>query len=234
MKTRIFYKIIINENKTYVLKTAFLLLIVVICYKYFTGLPITLENSYQYMAGEKLMSTNLATIMFKLASVSIIFLTVGKITEKTVSDITIYLLSRVDNYKKFMIQLTLIIISIGIFLLLINHLIYYFICGISIVDINIIVSYFIIDCIGLSCMILLYILFNNVLLIENSILIVLVLYILNTVLSFPIPFATSTIQLITLYESGQIMHYLLGLIASFVIIILIYYMALKRRKFRIC
>lgn len=197
MKIKTLSKLIFDEYFKYIIFSIMLIILIDFIFINFTGLSIDKENGYIYwLGGNETISMGLRIILLKALNISIIFLTIGRIIEEVSRTIMVYVFSRITNYSKFLWQYFSIIVMIGLILLTASHIIYYIFIGLPIDKLWIIFSYLLFDYLGFISIITIYFMLNNAFLFENSFLIIIIIYMLNTILPIPIIFATSTVKYI--------------------------------------
>ena len=146
----------------------------------------------------------------------------------------IYVFSRITNYSKFLWQYFSIIVMIGLILLTASHLIYYLLVGLPTDKLWIIFSYLSFDCLGFISIITIYFTLNNALLFENSFLVIIIIYMLNTILPIPIIFATSTVKYILIINQINIaILFILILLFDFIFIICLKKL-IQEKRFNLC
>lgn len=119
-------------------------------------------------------------------------------------------------------------------MILCSHIIYYLLAGILLSKLKIVFLYFAFDIIGFVGIILLYMILNNVYQLENSLLYIIGLYVVNTILPFPMLIATSTIQFIKLKNQIGIVFPIIAMIIIDILLFCCYGYFIKKRSVSIC
>ena len=235
MKIKTLSKLIFDEYFKYFIFSIMLIILIDFIFINFTGLSIDKENGYIYwLGGNETISMGLRIILLKTLNISIIFLTIGRIIEEVSRNIMIYVFSRITNYSKFLWQYFSIIVMIGLILLTASHIIYYIFIGLPIDKLWIIFSYLLFDCLGFISIITIYFMLNNAFLFENSFLIIITIYMLNTILPIPIIFATSTVKYILIINQIHIaILFALILLFDFILIICLKKL-IQEKRFNLC
>ena len=120
MKMSALFKIIVKEFKKDIFISVFLFVLVDFIYVNFTGVELNKESGpVLWQGGNDSYMFGLNTVLLKLLNVSIVFIMVGKIADKISSDIMVYILVRVTDYKKFICAYSTVLIILGETLLII-------------------------------------------------------------------------------------------------------------------
>ena len=235
MKVLTLFKIIVKEFKKDILISIILFALVDFIYVNFTGVLLNEESSsILWQGGNDIYFFGFSTLLLKLLNVSIVFITVGKIVDKLSSDIIIYILSRISDYKKFIYAYSAVVIILGEILLTISHIVYYCFAGFYLEQAASSLFYLAMDDFGFLGIMILYIILNDCYSAENSFMYTMVVYILNTILPIPILPAMSTVRFLVLRSRIGIVLILL-LIAGMDLGIAIFYGALiRKRRVNIC
>ena len=235
MKIKTLSKLIFDEYFKYFVFSIMLFILIDFIFINFTGLSIDKENGYIYwLGGNETISMGLRIILLKTLNISIIFLTIGRIIEEVSRNIMIYVFSRITNYSKFLWRYFSIIVMIGLMLLIASHIIYYIFIGLPIDKLCFIFSYLLFDCLGFISIITIYFTLNNALLFENSFLIIIIIYMLNTILPIPIIFATSTVKYILIINQIHVsILFILILLFDFIFIICLKKL-IQEKRFNLC
>ena len=235
MKIKTLSKLIFDEYFKYIIFSIMLIILIDFIFINFTGLSIDKENGYIYwLGGNETISMGLRIILLKTLNISIIFLTIGRIIEEVSRTIMVYVFSRITNYSKFLWQYFSIIVMIGLILLTASHIIYYIFIGLPADKLLIIFSYLLFDCLGFISIITIYFTLNNALLFENSFLIIIIIYMLNTILPIPIIFATSTVKYILIINQINVsILFILILLFDFILIICLKKL-IQEKRFNLC
>lgn len=235
MKIKTLSKLIFDEYFKYIIFSIMLIILIDFIFINFTGLSIDKENGYIYwLGGNETISMGLRIILLKALNISIIFLTIGRIIEEVSRTIMVYVFSRITNYSKFLWQYFSIIVMIGLILLTASHIIYYIFIGLPIDKLWIIFSYLLFDYLGFISIITIYFMLNNALLFENSFLIIIIIYMLNTILPIPIIFATSTVKYILIINQINVsILFILILLFDFIFIICLKKL-IQEKRFNLC
>lgn len=223
-------KLLSKEYKKSIFISFLLFVIVDFVFLNFTGLNTDhISGTVLWLGGEEYRMA-LSTILLKLLNVSIIFITVGKITEKLTSDVILYIMVRTSDYKKFLLGFTFVLVLLVCIMEIASHFIFYGLAGISKTHILYSLEYLLFECLGTSGMLILYIILNNVFMAENGILYILGIYALNILLPFPIVLATSTMNFIGMVsEHGVAMLLVLTVLLDIIIMAAYLHLILKRR-----
>lgn len=233
MKIKVINQLIMKEYKNYFYCTVLLLIVVDLIFKFFGGLYISPHTaSIYWLGGDKTHSIPLSFLLLKLVNISILFLIVGRMMNKLKEDIMMYVLSRIRNYYGFMKRFTILLFVYGVILVIISHLLFYCVFGLSLDRVDLAFWYLLIDCLGFVGMLAFYIILENGFSIENSYLVVLVLYILNTIVPIPIIIASSTLHFMK-YQQYPLQFVCLILCVD-VIILLFYRRLLKKKEILLC
>ena len=235
MKIKTLSKLIFDEYFKYIIFSIMLIILIDFIFINFTGLSIDKENGYIYwLGGNETISMGLRIILLKTLNISIIFLTIGRIIEEVSRNIMIYVFSRITNYSKFLWRYFSIIVMIGLILLTASHIIYYIFIGLPIDKLWIIFSYLLFDYLGFISIITIYFMLNNAFLFENSFLIIIIIYMLNTILPIPIIFATSTVKYILIINQIHVVIlFALILLFDFILIICLKKL-IQEKRFNLC
>ena len=235
MKVLALFKIIVKEFRRDIFISILLLALVDFIYVKFTGIQFNRESGMiLWQGGNDRYPLDLRTVLLKLLNVSIVFITVGKIADKISSDIMIYILARITNYKKFICSYSIVIIVSGEILLTVSHLVYYCFAGFYPEQVISGISYLLADALGFLGIMILYIILNNCYSLENSFMYIIVVYLLNTVLPVPILPAMSTARFLVLTSRIPIIPLVLLIIGTDLTGAIFYYELIKRRRVNIC
>ena len=201
MKVRILGRIVLKEFiRNLVISIAFFILLDYI-YVYFAGIDLKSSTGLiLWQGGDERTIPTISSVLLKLLNISVIFLAIGKNVEKLKKDVTLNILSRFGSYKGFVFLYFLAVLLQGVFLLVISHITYFCFTGIESLSVKSCIDYFTLDCLGLIGVIVVFIIFDNVLMIDNSFLYVIFVYVLNTVVPKPILIVFSTAKYIELRE----------------------------------
>lgn len=235
MKITTISHMVLKEYKKHFLFSISMFIILDFIYINFVGLSINRTNAYMFwIGGYENIQYTFATALLKISNIALIFLTIGRVVEKTAEDIMVYILPRVGSYGKFIRKFTFVILMFGIMMILCSHIIYYLLAGILLSKLKIVFLYFAFDIIGFVGIILLYMILNNVYQLENSLLYIIGLYVVNTILPFPMLIATSTIQFIKLKNQIGIVFPIIAVIVIDILLFCCYGYFIKKRSVSIC
>lgn len=235
MKVSALFKMILKEFRWNILISILLLAFVDFVYANFTGVQPGRENGFVlWQGGNDIHYLGLNTVLLKLSNVSILFITVGKIADKISSDIMVYILARVDDYRKFICAYSAVLILLGEALLTVSHIVYYCFAGFYLEQAASGLFYLLMDSLGFGGMAVIYIILNNCYSLENSFLYIIAVYILNTVLPVPILPAMSTVRFFVLKNQITEAALLLSIIGIDLIVAIYYYVLIKRKRVNIC
>lgn len=235
MKMFELFKIIVKEFKRDIFISILLLALVDFIYANFTGVQFNRENGFiLWQGGNDIYMLGVNTVLLKLLNISIVFITVGKIVDKISSDIMVYILARVTDYKKFICAYSTVLIILGEILLTASHIVYYCFAGFYLEQAVSSLLYLIMDGLGFVGIVIIYIILNNCYSLENSFMYILAVYILNTVLPVPILLAMSTVRFLVLKSQIATVPLLLMIIGMDLIVATYYYVLIKRRRVNIC
>ena len=234
MKVMTLFKIIIKEFKKDILISIILFALVDFTYVNFTGVLFNEESSSILWQGGNDSYFGFSTLLLKLLNVSIVFITVGKTVDKLSSDIMIYILSRISDYKKFIYAYSAVVIILGEILLTISHIVYYCFAGFYLEQAASSLFYLAMDDFGFLGIMILYIILNDCYSAENSFMYIIVVYILNTILPIPILPAMSTVRFLVLKSRIGIAPILLLIIGMDLGLAVFYGVLIKKRRVNIC
>ena len=228
-------KIILKEFKKDFICTLGLFIVTYLCFLKFTNNYIDSNTAFVFWMGgdtEHPMSFNM--VLLKLISISIVFLLIGKISNKLQSEVTQYILCRIGSYRLFAKSFIILLFIYGIVLIAISHLIYFLLTGIPKNYFALEVIYLLYECMGFIGIITIYIILQNVFLINNSFLIIMIIYILNTVSPIPISIAGASVKFLEIQQNGYLMILFIATILIDLIIIALMYYLMKREDFVLC
>ena len=235
MKVLTLFKIIVKEFKKDILISIILFALVDFIYANFTGVQLNEESSnILWQGGNDIYFFGFSTVLLKLLNVSIVFISVGKIVDKLSSDIMIYILARISDYKKFIYAYSVVVIILGEILLTISHIVYYCFAGFYLEQAASSLFYLIMDDFGFLGIMILYIILNNCYLTENSFMYMIAVYILNTILPIPILPAMSTVRFLALKSRIGIIPILLLIIGMDLVVAVFYGVLIKKRRVNVC
>ena len=235
MKVRTLFKIIVKEFRKDIFISLLLFVLVDFIYANFTGVEFNKESgSILWQGGNDIYMLGFNTVLLKLLNISIVFITVGKITDKISSDVMIYILARVTNYRKFICAYSIVIVVLGEILLTVSHIVYYCFAGFYSEQVISGFLYLLMDASGFLGMMILYIVLNNCYSLENSFTYMIAVYLLNTVLPVPILPAMSTVRFSILINRIPIVSVLLLIIGIDLMAAVFYYELIKRRRVNVC
>lgn len=235
MKVSALFKIIVKEFRRDIFISILLLALVDFVYANFTGVQLNRENGLiLWQGGNDIYMLGLNTVLLKLLNVSIVFINVGKIADKISSDIMVYILARVIDYRKFIFAYSTVLIILGEILLTVSHIVYYCFAGFYLEQAASSLLYLIMDGLGFVGIVIIYIILNNCFSLENSFMYIIAVYILNTVLPVPILLAMSTVRFLVLKSQITVSALLLLIIGMDLIVAIYYYVLIKRRRVNIC
>lgn len=235
MKLTILSKMIVSEHAKEIVLSICLFAIIDVVFIYFTGMEVNKENGYIYwVGGNETIPVNLNMLLLKILNSSVIFLVVGRIIDNMSRNRMVYIFSRLSSYSGFLKQFSLVITIIGLLLLVGSHAVYYVFAGVSMTHLHVIVHYLLFDCFGFIGMSIVYLILNNVFLLENSFLPIIAIYLMNTMLPVPVIIAGSTISFIEL--SNEVTVRILFLMVVFLDILLLcgYSKLVKRKRVNVC
>lgn len=228
-------RIILKEFKRHFILTIALFIVTYLCYLKITNKYIDSNTAYIFwMGGDINHPISLNTVMLKLIIVCIIFLLIGKISNKLRSEVTQYILCRIGSYYIFTKAFIMLLCIYGIILIIISHSIYFLLAGIPSDILTLEFMYLLHECTGFIGVVFLYVILQNVFLIDNSYLIVVVIYILNTVFPVPISIAGASIKFIAIQQNGYLILLFITTILMDLVIILFTHYLMKRKDFVIC
>jgi len=235
MKVLTLFKIIVKEFKKDILISILLFALVDFIYANFTGVQLNKENSsILWQGGNDIYFFGFSTVLLKLLNVSIVFIAVGKIVDKLSSDIMIYILARISDYKKFIYAYSAVVILLGEILLTISHIVYYCFAGFSLEQAASSLLYLIMDDFGFLGIMTLYIILNDCYSTENSFMYIIVVYILNTILPIPILPAMSTVRFLALRSRIGIVLIVLLIVGMDLSVVIFYGALIRKRRVNIC
>lgn len=229
------FKIIVKEFKKDILISIILFALVDFTYVNFTGAIFNEESSsILWQGGNDIYFFGFSTLLLKLLNVSIVFITVGKIVDKLSSDIMIYILSRISDYKKFVYAYSAVVIILGEILLTISHIVYYCFSGIYLEQTVSSLFYLAMDDLGFIGIMILYIILNDCYSTENSFVYIIAVYILNTILPIPILPALSTVRFLALRSQIGIVLIVILIVGMDLSIAIFYGVLIRKRRVNIC
>ena len=235
MKVMTLFKIIIKEFKKDILISIILFALVDFIYVNFTGVLLNEESSsILWQGGNDIYFFGFSTVLLKLLNVSIVFITVGKVVDKLSSDIMIYILARITDYRKFIYAYSAVVIILGELLLTISHIVFYCFAGFYLEQAASSLFYLLADGLGFGGIMILYIILNDCYFIENSFMYIIAVYILNTVLPIPILPAMSTVRFLVLRSRIGILPILLLIIGMDLTVAVFYGVSIKKRRVNVC
>ena len=235
MKVPALFKTIVKEFKRDIFISILLLALVDFIYVNFTGIQHNGESGMiLWQGGNDKYPFDLRTVLLKLLNISIVFITVGKIADKISSDIILYILARITNYKKFICSYSIVIIVLGEILFTAFHLVYYCFAGVYSEQVRSCFFYYLMDVLGFLGMMILYIVLNNCYSLENSFTYMIAVYLLNTVLPVPVLPAMSTVRFLSITNQIPIVLLLLLVLGTDLIVGIFYYELIKRRRVNVC
>ena len=235
MKMSALFKIIVKEFKKDIFISVFLFVLVDFIYVNFTGVELNKESGpVLWQGGNDSYMFGLNTVLLKLLNVSIVFITVGKIADKISSDIMVYILARVTDYKKFICAYSTVLIILGETLLTVSHIVYYCFVGFDFAQVGSVLLYLFMDDLGFAGIVIIYITLNNCYSLENSFMYIIAVYLLNTVLPIPILPAMSTVRFFILKNQIALVPLLLMMAGIDLLVVIYYYVLIKRRRINIC
>ncbi|MCM1191718.1 MAG: hypothetical protein NC123_09735 [Butyrivibrio sp.] len=235
MKVLTLFKIIVKEFKKDILISIMLFVLVDFIYANFTGVQLDEKSSsILWQGGNDAYFWGFNTVLLKLLNVSIVFITVGKIVDKLSSDLMIYILARIPDYKKFIYAYSAVVIILGEILLTISHVVYYCFAGFYLEQIASSVFYLIMDDFGFLGIMTLYIILDDCYSRENSFTYIIAAYILNTILPIPILPAMSTVRFLVLRNRIGSASIVLLILVMDVILVIFYGVLIRKRRVNIC
>lgn len=235
MKVMTLFKIIVKEFKRDILVSVLLFALVDFVYVNFTGVPLNRESGMiLWQGGNDTYILSLSTVLLKLLNISVVFITVGKIADKLSSDIMIYILSRISDYRKFIYAYSIVIMVLGEILLTVSHIVYYCFAGFYFEQISSGLLYLWVDGLGFFGIMLIYIILNHCYSLENSFTYMIAVYVLNTVLPIPILPAMSTVRFFILKDRIPIAWLSLLLVGIDLIAAAFYDVLIRKRRVNIC
>lgn len=235
MKVLTLFKIIVTEYKKDILMSIILFALADFIYVNFTGVQLNEESSsILWQGGNDNYFWGFNTVLLKLLNVSIVFIAVGKIVDKLTSDIMIYILARISDYKKFVCAYSAVVIILGEILLTLSHIVYYCFAGFYLEQTASSLFYLMMDDFGFLGIMILYIILNDCYSTENSFLYIIAIYILNAILPIPILPAMSTVRFLDLRSRIGIVLILLLIVGMDLSIAIFYGALIRKRGVNIC
>lgn len=235
MKVAALFKIIVKEFRKDIFLSILLLAIVDFVYANFTGVQLDRESGMiLWQGGNDVYVLGLNTVLLKLINISIVFLTAGKIADKLTSDIMIYLLARITDYKKFIHAYSMVIMIVGEILLTVSHIVYYCFAGFYLEQAVSGLLYLLLDILGFGGIMILYIILKNCCSLENSFIYMIAAYVLNTVLPVPNLLAMSTVRFWVLKSQTTIVLLFLSVAGMDLIVAFCYNQLIKKRRVNVC
>ena len=235
MKVMTLFKIIVKEFKKDILISIILFALVDFLYVNFTGVLLNEESSsILWQGGNDIYFFGFSTLLLKLLNVSVVFITVGKIVDKLSSDIMIYILARITDYRRFIYAYSAVVIILGEILLTVSHIMYYCFAGFYLEQAASSLFYLLMDDLGFLGIIILYIILNDCYFLENSFMYMTAVYLVNTVLPIPILPAMSTVKFLALKSRIGIIPILLLIIGMDLAVAVFYGVLIKKRRVNVC
>lgn len=229
------FKIVVKEFKKDIFISILLFILVDFIYANFTGVQFNGESgSILWQGGNDTYFFGFSTILLKILNVSVVFITVGKIVDKLSSDIMVYILSRISDYKKFIYAYSAVVIILGEILLTVSHLVYYCFAGFYPEQAASGLFYLLTDDLGFGGVMILYIILSDCFFLENSFLYLIAVYLLNTVLPIPILPAVSTVRFPALKSRIGTIPVLLLIIGMDLGLAVFYGVLIKKRRINVC
>lgn len=235
MKLSALLKMIVKEFRKDILLSILLLALIDFVYANFTGMELNRENgTILWQGGNDVFVLSLSTVLLKLLNVSVVFITIGKIADKLSSDIMVYLLARITDYRKFMYAYSAVVVILGEMLLAMSHIVYYCFAGFYFKDTASILFYLFMDCFGFLSIMILYIILSHCYSVENSFLYIIAVYVLNTILPFPILPAMATARFLTITSRFPVCLPVLTTAGVDLIAVIYYDVLIRKRRINVC
>jgi len=235
MKVSVLFKIIVKEFKKDIFISILLFILVDFIYANFTEVRLTRESgSILWQGGNDAYFFGFSTLLLKLLNVSVVFITAGKIVDKLSSDVMVYILARITDYRKFIYAYSAVVIMLGEIFLTVSHIVYYCFAGFYSEQMTSSLFYLLADGLGFGGIMILYIILNNCFFLDNSFLYLIAVYLLNTVLPIPILPAMSTVRFLTLKSRIGSIPILLLIAGMDMIAAVIYGVLIKKRRINLC
>lgn len=235
-------RILLKENKKYLI--CFICTALLLSLFYFKFCNTSTDSRkilLSWMGGSAEQIYSFSILILKMSFISLIFIYIGRIIDQIKNNLIFYLAPRIGNNKKVIISLALVIIMQGILLVIAFQVAFFIAFAVFIHDINALIkitnvlfSYIVIECISMTGVILIYMIIDIIFKINNSLLIIIALYIINSVIPHNIPVATFTGRLGGLYCNGKMMQFGFLVCATTIIITIVFIFLIDKRKVELC
>jgi len=199
------------------------------------------EILLDWMGGSVGQSYSFSILVLKMSFISIIFLYLGRMIDQMKSSFIYYLAPRFGNVKKVIISFISPVLLQGILLVIIFEVVFCIALIISIhenkVLIDIIygfVSYIVIECLSMIGVILIYMTMEFVIAINNAILIIIALYLVNSIIPYNIPIAIFTSRLGDMYCNGKMIQFGASICLSTIVIASIFKLLIDKKEVKLC
>jgi hypothetical protein len=235
-------KILLEENKMYFLSSICMVLLLSLLYFRFSNISTdSKEILIDWMGGSAEQSYSFSILVLKMSFISIIFIYLGRIIDELRSNLLYFLAPRLGNVKNVIISFILPVLLHGILLVIIFEVAFLIALVINIHDckalINItygFISYIIIECISMAGVILIYLIMELVFAVNNAILIIIALYLVNSIVPYNIPIAIFTSKLGDMYCNGKIIQFGFYIFISTIVIAFIFKCLIDKREVKLC
>lgn len=235
-------KILLIENVRNLLGSIFMVSLLSIFYFEFCNISTDSRNVLlDWMGGSAGQSYSFSILALKMSFISIIFIYLSHIIDQLKSYFIYYLTPRFGNVKKVIINFILPIILQGILLDTIFELVFLVTLIINLHDFNVIInilfdfiSYIVIECISMIGVILIYIIMELMFTINNSILIIIALYLVNSIIPYNLPIAIFTSRLGAIYYNGKMKQFGFFICLSTIVITLIFKLLIDKKEIKLC
>lgn len=242
MKIMNLNQILLKENRRFLLSLVCLVFILCLLY---------LEVCNSSTDGRKILfvwfgSTvgqiySFSILVLKMCFVSITFIYIGRIIEQLKSNFIYYLAPRLGNIRRVVVYFAFPIILQGVILAVVFELAFFIAVviyannfNLLITIINQFISYTIIECISMIGVILIYMILEFVFAINNSILIIVTLYLINSIVPYNFPIAIFTSRLGNLYYNGGIAEFGFIVCISTLLIACIFIFFIRKKEIKLC
>lgn len=235
-------KILLKENKRYLLNSICLVSLLSLLYFEFCNISTdSREILVDWMGGSAGQSYNFNILVLKMSFISIIFIYLGRIIDQMKSNFIYYLAPRIGNVKKVIIWFIPPILLQGILLVIIFELAFFMALVIKIHDYTSLINitygflvYMVIECISMTGVILIYMIMELVLAINNAILIIISLYLVNSFVPYNFPLAIFTSRLGDMYCNGNMITFGFSICLSTIVIAFIFKFLIDKKEVNIC
>ncbi|MCM1026904.1 MAG: hypothetical protein NC432_10745 [Roseburia sp.] len=234
-KTSTLFKIMAKEFRKDIVFSVFLMVCVDFIYANFTGIRLAGESGMiLWQGGNDANPFGFSTVLLKLLNVSIVLVAVGKMADQLSDRMMLYILARITDYRRFLYAYSAVIFLSGEALLTVSHIVYACFAGFGPEQAAPSLFYLLMDDLGFAGILMLYIILQNVFSVENSFLYILAVYLLHTVLPFPILPAMSTVRFFELKGRIGNLAVILFIAGMDLVIAIIYHMFIQKRRVDLC